>query len=196
MDETKEPKKKTTGCWVFLWIVLALVLLFILIGSCGGSGDTQPQGSEDVAAEASAVESPENTKAAETSEESESPVPVSLEECVSLIEAIVQKNFDNNCEISIEGSVVSINVWSEGVTSGAGLALAGNAEAVEAWNGLVESMETMCGSAQELLNAGGHDDMVAFVQVVSDIDKTKALLCVLDDFVMYDPVNGINLMGE
>ena len=156
--------------------VIAVLLVMLLVLGCAACGKS---------------ESKPDAEVSETQEES----VASIADCVSILEAAAKKSFGENCEVGLDGSVVTINFWEDGITSGVGLAMNGDAESLNQWNQLVENAKTMCNSARELLDSFDHNDVATLVQVVSDLDTTKAFLCVSDGVVLYDAVNGINLMG-
>lgn len=185
--KSKKAKKPFYKRWWF-WVIVVILVL----GSCGGmsdsSKDTTPV-TEPVPT-VIAKEKPVVEKKA-TSTETSAPAASSnaeIDTAVSLIESILKENFDNY-SISHEDSIITINVWDDGIALGALLAANGNEEFKASWAEMAENQKFFCESISDFVDTIGLDDVVVVVNVLNDGNKDNVLLSVMEGVIIYDSVN-------
>ena len=83
--------------------------------------------------------------------------------------------FGDDCTISKDGYVYTVNVWQEGLAQTAMLAQTGDKDAKEAWDKIAYTTMQASDSLQELLTASGYGDYMAQIQVLND--KTTITHC-------------------
>ena len=107
-----------------------------------------------------------------------------------LLESNLKQNFgENNCTIEYDETAVTINLWADNIALGTVAAAAGDAEAIQAWNYMVDSQKTLCDSIVNELKEIGIENYPVMLNVLDELDKTKTLLTVLNGNVVYDAVN-------
>lgn len=112
----------------------------------------------------------------------EEPIPeiekISEEELESRIRAALA-GFEDNCNISVEGYLYTVQVWQDGVAPEAMLAKLGNVEAAEQWDELEESAKNASLNLQYLLYESGYNDYLIQLQVLNDqnLDNTLLTTC-------------------
>jgi len=136
-----------------------------------------------------------------TAEQTPSPTAadtqMSLDEIISALELSLSAGFEDNYTLKTDGNTISATVWADGVSLNATMATLGNAENLEVWNDLVDNTLSTAESWQSILNDNGHADVAFIMQVANDLneDHDTVLLSVSLGVVLYDYVNGINLLG-
>lgn len=97
--------------------------------------------------------------------------------------------FGDDCAISVEGYVYTVNVWQEGLAQTAMLAQAGGKDAKEAWDKIVYTTMQVSDSLQELLTASGYGDYMVQIQVLNDQNHDNTLLTVIMGMASYNCVS-------
>ncbi len=84
---------------------------------------------------------------------------------------------DKNIEYSIkqEDNLVTISVWSNGLTQEAMMAML-NEEYKKDWNYMVDSLTGTQKIFQNIMNENGHTDTLVAIGVLNDINKDNLLL--------------------
>ena len=102
---------------------------------------------------------------------------------------------DKNIEYSIkqEDNLVTISVWSNGLTQEAMMAML-NEEYKKDWNYMVDSLTGTQKIFQNIMNENGHTDTLVAIGVLNDINKDNLLLYISLGMTLYDIVNNINLL--
>ena len=119
---------------------------------------------------------------------------ITLEYLLDLLESSLADSFGDNLIVKEEDGVVSVTVWEDGIATAATLAKS-NSSAKDSWDEMVESFLELDGSVEELLELTGHDDYDVMLAIANDLNTDNLLLVVYNGQVVYDTVNGINLMG-
>lgn len=190
MEENKKPKKKKT----WLWIVIGLIVIFGAIGACNGGSDGKPAGSAaPEATKAAATEAPEETAAVETPVDDR----MSIGQCIDLLKISFDDSFGENYDLDLdtENHILSFMIWGEDVTAGAVAAQTGNAEVVESWNTMVENITTLAKSVQQSVDDHCDETYSTVIYLINDQNPDNVLLAISGSTVLYDVVNGINLLG-
>lgn len=97
--------------------------------------------------------------------------------------------FGDDCSISIEGYVYTVNVWQDGLAQTAMLAQAGDKGAKETWDKIVYTTMQASDSLQELLTASGYGDYMVQIQVLNDQNHDNTLLTVIMGMASYNCVS-------
>lgn len=190
MDENKKPKKKKT----WLWIVIGLIVIFGAIGACNGGSNDKPAGSaETETTKAAATAEPEETAAVETEANDRMPIG----QCIDLLKISFDDSFGENYDLDLdaENHILSFMIWGEDVTAGAVAAQTGNAEVVESWNTMVENITTLAKSVQQSVDDHCDETYSTVIYLINDQNPDNVLLAISGSTVLYDVVNGINLLG-
>ena len=183
-------KKKFLVFKIFGVCILAIVILLGLF-SCVGSDSTEQDAKQD-----NSISIPESTVApslaptepATTSDNSTASSDVSVDTAIYLIESTLAENFEN-VTVSYENEMIQINIWSDGVTTGAMLAKAGDKGCLESWTTLVGNQEKLCKQLYELVQTLGIEDVSVVMNVLNDTNLDNVLLTVLNGYTFYDVVN-------
>lgn len=190
MEENKKPKKKKT----WLWIVIGLIVIFGLIGACTGGSDDKPAGSaEPEATKAAATAAPEETAAVETQADDR----MSIDQCIDLLKISFDDSFGENYDLDLdtENHILSFKIWGENITLGAMQAQNGNAELVDSWNTMTENIVTMAKTVQQTIDDHCDETYSTVIYLINDQNPDNVLLAVSGPTILYDVVNGVNLLG-
>jgi|GEM_PF-4871846 len=142
-----------------------------------------------------AEESPVEEPAQEEPQSSE-PSALSVEECESILRSILTSSFgEDNYSLSRDENVITINMWGNGVSADATLAMYGNQDCINSWNNMMDQMVSVEKSLLQTLADAGHNELMLILNVVNDANKDNILACVSAGTVIYDAVNNINLLG-
>lgn len=98
-------------------------------------------------------------------------------------------SFGDDCTISKDGYVYTVNVWQEGLAQTAMLAQTGDKDAKEAWDKIVYTTMQASDSLQELLTASGYGDYMVQIQVLNDKNHDNTLLTVTMGMASYNCVS-------
>ena len=183
-------KKKFPIFKIFGVCILAIVILLGLF-SCVGSDSTEQNAKQDNSIsipESTVAPSPVETKPATTADNSTDSSRVSMATVINLIESTLEENFEN-VSVSYKNEMIQINIWSDGVTTGAMLAKSGDKECLASWNTLVGNQEKLCKQLYELVQTLGVEDVSVVMNVLNDTNLDNVLLTVLNGYTFYDVVN-------
>ena len=97
--------------------------------------------------------------------------------------------FGDDCTISKDGYVYTVNVWQEGLAQTAMLAQTGDKDAKEAWDKIAYTTMQASDSLQELLTASGYGDYMVQIQVLNDKNHDNTLLTVTMGMASYNCVS-------
>jgi hypothetical protein len=142
--------------------------------------------------ETDTAEAPEEDTAAE---EDDTPIVIPIETCLSAIESVLETNYGENYRVALEDDMVTVGVWSDGIALCAMAAVSEDTDAMDAWNGVMDAMVTLDESVQGVLEECGHGDVTALVNVVNDMDLDSVLASIEAGEIVYDAVNGVDLVG-
>lgn len=190
MEENKKPKKKKT----WLWIVIGLILIFGAIGACNGGSDGKSAGSaEPEPTKAAVTAEPEETAAVETPVDDR----MSIGQCIDLLKISFDDSFGENYDLDLdtENHILSFMIWGDDVTAGAIAAQNGNADVVESWNTMTENIVTLAKSVQQSVDDNCDEAYSTVIYLINDQNHDNVLFAVSGSTVLYDVVNGINLLG-
>ena len=123
----------------------------------------------------------------ETGGESQS---LDIDSVITLLRLTLAENFgDNNYDVTYDDTMITVNVWKDGIAAGAVYASVGEETNKEAWDFMVEGQSGLCLQIFRTINDAGLPQNVT-LNVLNDVDKSKTLLTVLNGIVIYDAVNG------
>lgn len=97
--------------------------------------------------------------------------------------------FGDDCEISVDGYVYTVNVWQDGLAQTTVLANAGFENAKKAWDSIVDTTTNACESLWELLAMNGYEDYMIQIQILNDQNRANTLLSVFMGIVSYNCVS-------
>lgn len=175
----KKTKKPFYKRWWF-WVIVVILVL----GSCGQAGTKQSQDTEPTEKPTPTIA----TKPTETTEAAQTSSSADVDTAVAMIESVLKENF-KNYSISHEDSIITINVWDDGIAYGALLASAGNEECKTSWAEMTENQKKFCNSVCEFVDKFGLDDVMVVVNVLNDGNTDNVLLSIMEGVVIYDSVN-------
>lgn len=187
----KKKKKPFYKKWWF-WVIIILLLL----GSCGAGGEesvsetlpsaegveTQPV--SEVTTEPTTVPSLDVTDASEVTVSQDA----SLEAVIDIIEALLKDSFANY-ETSYEDGIITIDIWEDGIATGATLAAAGDTGCLESWNILVESQKQLSSNIYEIAKNLGLSNVSVVINILNDLNTENVLLSTFNGIVLFDAVN-------
>lgn len=182
---------------ILLVLVVLIIGVFVIALIDAKNDDKEPAAKEPVESVA-AAETPEPIEIEEPAEESTEEYQLTIDDIINLYEITLKQNFSEEgqgYEVKQSNNVIQINVWSDGISEEAVKALV-NDDYKNAWNNMVESFKGTSESFQKVLDDNGYTDMTAMVNVLNDTSKDKTILAVVDGVVMYDAVNGIDLISK
>lgn len=196
-EKKVNPKKPIYKKWWF-WVIIAV----IVIGALGSNKnvskeDTAARPVEAVETETLVAEETETTPAnePEATPADEADNVVDLDTVISSIETVLKENYEDNYYIDYDEPMLNVSVWGEGISAGAVLAVNGDEDTKAQWDSIMDSMVSLCDAMQNVLNESGHSDVFAVVNVLNDANLDNTLATISFGSVLYDSVNGIDLLG-
>lgn len=166
--------------WVFL-VVFALGIIGYLNGSDPDSpGAAQPNSSSHP------TEVQNISEDLDLSESEFSGTSVST--AVLLVESTLAKNFDN-LKVYHEDGVIYVNIWEDGITAAALVAMEGDPDYLRSWDELVDSQIRLSESVYGLVQSLGLTEISVAINVLNDTNTDNVLLTVFNGVVFYDAVN-------
>ncbi len=201
IDEPAQPQKKQRKAkkpFYKRWWFWAIVVI-LLLASCGGTSDSTEKAAPATEAATTAAPTEASTGSSDTATiAEEAPVTeiatpstsssAEIDVAVGLIESVLKENFENYT-ISHDDSIITVNVWEDGIAMGAVLAAAGNEQYKTSWDELVENQKGLCKSMCDFVDTLGLDDVMVMVNVLNDGNKDNVLLSIAEGIVIYDSVN-------
>lgn len=109
-----------------------------------------------------------------------------LENALSEIKYILSP-FGENCAVSVEGYLVTVDIWEDGMAQTAALALMENQKAVNSWNENQKYMLQIWDTFQNIIDANGCNDYLVQLNLRNDADTDRILMSVMY-YVTYDCV--------
>jgi len=157
--------EKKKGCLGGIVIILLLILIIVAINSCGGDKEKETIAPPEGPAESTPPENKETDTAAL--------VPIAL--------GLLEENFEGIGIVSYREDEKSFCVTptDPAFVAGAMEVMDGNAEVLESWTVMVESMVGLSKSISKTLP--GH-----YLQIVNPVNDELSLLIVLDGLVIYN----------
>ena len=123
-------------------------------------------------------------------------VNVSYADVVEKVWAAMREGFGENFTMEYSESSIVVETWAEGIATNATLASLGGKENIDAWNGIVDSTQRACASVQDgIMTRCGYGDVDFTMILLNDANKDNHLLVVTSGYVLYDAVNGIDLIS-
>ncbi len=96
--------------------------------------------------------------------------------------------FGDNCNITCEGYLYTVQVWQDGLAQTAARAVSGDKQAEDAWDKVVNVTLQATDSLQELLELSGYDEYIVQVQVLNDQNLANTLLDICLGMTTYNCV--------
>ena len=118
-----------------------------------------------------------------------------LDYMVSIIDGVLKDSCGENYSLTINGNTISIGIWANGTALDSVMAKSGNQDSINSWNDMVDSMLTMEEGIKSLFKSAEYDDYKITLNVLNDLNKNNVLLIISDGTVVYDTVNGIDIIG-
>lgn len=181
-----EAKKKNGGCLKIGLIVLGVLVVLSIIGSCMG-GNTSSSSDSSSSSYSSSV-TPDFDFNSSPSDSSASDMQLSMDLIAAVIKASMEENYGKeNCEIEYDDTGITVSVWSDGVASGAALIASGseNQELTDSWEKMVESLLENAKAIKSFVEENGHEVSVS-LNVLNDLNHDNCLLTIINDVVVYD----------
>ena len=180
----EKTKKKKPGVLKIIGIVIgALVLLGIIGQACSSGSGSSSEPSSSVASNTTAEQSASTESATQSTTISEENA---REVVLSALRLAMSSSFEDRYTVSIDGNMISITVWGDGVAIGS-VAAVTDETAYQAWVVMRESLQAMAQSNYELANSLGYQYNVA-VYVLNDLNKENVLLTYLNGIILSDCV--------
>nr|DAW55856.1 MAG TPA: nin one binding protein [Caudoviricetes sp.] len=179
-------KRKNRGCLKIGLIVLGVLVVLSIIGSCMG-GDTSSSSDSSSSSHSSSVTSDFDFNSS-SSDSSASNMQLSMDLIAAVIKASMEESYGKeNCEIEYDDTGITVSVWSDGVASGAALIATGseNQELTDSWEKMVESLLENAKAIKSFVEENGHEVSVS-LNVLNDLNHDNYLLMIINDVVVYD----------
>lgn len=120
---------------------------------------------------------------------------LTMDECISLLDVTFAATMTTGrYKIYQYQNLLCIDVTQDGIWAGS-FGAATSKELLADWNSIVDNYKKVCSDAQKLLNLSGHSDTSVTLSIVNDLSPDRSLLVILSGMVVYDYVNGIDLLG-
>ena len=124
----------------------------------------------------------------EESEQQETATEDSPEQVKAALKDVLS-GFGENCTISLEGYLYTVNVWQDGLANTALLATMGNASGIEAWNKVVQSTEDASENLQIIVMANGGENYMVQLNLLNDQNTDNVLLTAMWGETTYNCVS-------
>ncbi len=116
-----------------------------------------------------------------------------IEDVVSLLQQAMIEGFgEDNSQVYLDGNVLVMSIWEDGGAAEATLAQGGDTEMQEDWQVLTDALVSLSDTATSALVEAGLDGYSVMVNLLNDQNTENTLLSVVDGFVVYDVVTGVN----
>lgn len=170
--------------------ILGIILLVLIVIGMFGNKKEQANTEEPVQ---------EVEKIEEAAEEvvEEEDYQLSVDDIITMYKLSLAQNFTDEgqgYEVTQSDKSILINLWSNGITEEAVKALVDD-KYKEAWDNMVESFKNTSETYQKTLDDNGHSDISAIINILNDVSKDKIILSISKGTVLYDAVNGIDLIS-
>ena len=119
----------------------------------------------------------------------------SVGDIVMLMGMSLMESYGSNYDLNVDGNIISISVWNDGVAAGAFLAANGETELLNAWNTMAQNILTMANNMQALLDTNDYGTYQVSISVVNDLNRDNTMLVATRGAIVYDFVNGIDIIG-
>ena len=134
------------------------------------------------------IEIAEPSATEEAYEADSKPDDISLDVVVSLLEEQLSDSFEN-VAVSVDDSIITVNIWQTGIAEGVVMASAGDAACLEAWNEVVANQKTLCVTIIEFVETLGLTDFSVLLNVLNERNTDNVLLAIYDGSIIYNAVN-------
>ena len=114
---------------------------------------------------------------------------ISEEDMKAIIERSLATGFGDDCSVSLDGTVYTVNAWQDGLAVLSVLAQNGDASSLAAWEQITQTTVDASEQLQKLLEENGLGDHIAVVNIVNDANKENILLTAMYGMVFYDCVS-------
>lgn len=173
----KKKKRRPPGCLIWFFVI---VLVF---GSCSALfSDGDPEESAD--APVSEIQAETEAKKETVSEET----IVSVDEAAANAKSILGEQFED-CAISYDETGITADISVDGTTAICLLASTGNAEAMESWESVIDSVVSMAESMTGYFREIGFTDYVVSLNVKNDQNKDNYIIMTINGVLVYDAAN-------
>lgn len=136
-----------------------------------------------------ATETEETEPTQETEEEK-----LSIAQIAAIVEAVAKDSY-NNCSVVYDDAGIMLNVWEDGVATGALLAYSGNKEMKDLWNDMSKDVGMMADGLTDFIRTSDQPHIYIAVNVLNDLDEESVILSYLNGMLVYDYVNDIDFIG-
>ena len=183
----KRTKKKSSPIRGVICLAVIVIALVLIVKSCGGS--------KEEAAPVEATQAPVAEEVAETEAPQADQAVLSAEACDSIVKATLASTWGDDYNFERDDNLVTIKIWSSGVTADAVAAQQGNEAVLTEWNTAIDNMLYLTNQVQDVYKQNGNGDTLVSVFLLNDVNKDNTLAITAAGVVMYDAVNNINLIG-
>ena len=177
--EENQNEGMARGCLILGLAAVGLVALIIFLLVISGGKDTQQPAATSAPAATAAVAA----------------TPMPIDDVVADLDEKVAGIFDRY-EITVKDKIITVQTWIDGITEAAYIAKTSGGDTLTQWNELVESVRKSSEAEKNAIDVSGNTDYHSAFYLMSDTNEENALAIVLDGTVMFDEVNGVNLLGK
>lgn len=145
-------------------LLALLVLAALLLAGCGSTPEPSP-----------------------TPELAPTPFVIGIEATVDAIHDMLDNSFgEDNYELDYDDSGITINVWMKGATKAMAAAEAGDQDALNAHQTLIDNAKEYCDSLVDLFGAAGLKSYDVTLNTFEDVNRNRLILSVTNGAVVYE----------
>ena len=175
-------------------IVTVCILVTLLLCGCGGKKVESSVEPSTSTVEPSTSTAELSTSTAElststglyTTEEASTIDTEKLDASMALLEVILKENFGTDYSLVYDQGGVVVSFSKEGAEQAVLLAKSGNSEAAKQWGQLVEAMQSMSTTLQNILEKSDCSGIPVTIQCFDKQNTKTALAIVVDGKITYD----------
>ncbi len=154
-------------------LLLVSILIISFTTGCGGKRN------DSSAASSQLTNSKTNNKLSASDKEK-------LDETMMIADLLLKDGFGSDYTLLYDEEGVTISLCKENVARTVALAKSGDSEAIEIWDGIVESLQDMSTTLQDILEQNNLNGIPVAVQFFDTENKNSASVIIVDGKVTYD----------
>lgn len=109
-----------------------------------------------------------------------------LDETMMIADLLLKDGFDSDYSLVYDEGGVIISLCKENVAQTVAMAKSGDSEAIEVWGGLVESLQDLSTTLQDILEQNNINGIPVTVQLFDKENNNSASVLVVNGEVTYD----------
>lgn len=116
-----------------------------------------------------------------------------IEDVVTLLQQAMVESFgEDNSQVYLDGNILVMSIWEDGAALEASLAQGGDTEMQEDWQVLTDALISLSDTATSALTEAGLSGYSVMVNLLNDANTENTLLSIVDGYVVYDMVTGVD----